>query len=111
MSLRSARLSTIVEFAFSIFLITSAVAQQPKVLAPHKPVLPFAPKPWNLHKPPVPRSMVGGLWMVDANFKSTIYLKNYVQISPITVTPVLYLSNGKSYTLPEMTLDPPELRL
>jgi hypothetical protein len=76
------------------------------VLAPHKPVLPFAPQPWKPHKPLVPRSMIGGLWMIDANFKSTIYLKNYVHISPITVTPVLYLSNGKNFTLPDVILEP-----
>ena len=103
MSLRSCLLRSV---TFALLSIAELFAQQPKVLAPHKPVLPFAPKPWTLHKPPVPRSMIGGLWMTDANFKSTIYLKNYVEIYPITVTPVLYLSNGKSYTLPDVTLEP-----
>lgn len=50
--------------------------------------------------------MVGGLWMIDANFKSTIYIKNGVKNAAVTVTPVLYLSNGKSYTLPDVKLDP-----
>ncbi|MGA8762459.1 MAG: hypothetical protein WB562_06175 [Candidatus Sulfotelmatobacter sp.] len=52
------------------------------------------------------RSMVGGLWMVDANFRSAIYLKNSVEIAPITVTPILYLSNGKKITLADVTLEP-----
>jgi Big-like domain-containing protein len=54
----------------------------------------------------VPRSMVGGLWMVDANFKSTIYLKNDIKVAPITVTPILYLSNGRSYRLSDVNLEP-----
>jgi hypothetical protein len=49
--------------------------------------------------------MVGGLWMIDANFKSTVYLKNDVEIAPVTVTPILYLSNGKKITLPDVTLE------
>jgi hypothetical protein len=81
--------------------------QQPKVPAPHDqsipPRLPFNGK-W--HKPPVPRSMVGGLWMIDANFKSLIYLTNNVENAPITVTPVLYLSNGQKYVLKEVILEP-----
>jgi hypothetical protein len=45
------------------------------------------------------RSIVGGFWMIDANFKSSIYLKNDLKIAPLTVTPILYLSNGKRYAL------------
>jgi hypothetical protein len=52
------------------------------------------------------RSMVGGLWMIDANFKSSIYLKNDVETDPITVTPILHLSNGREYPLKEVKLDP-----
>jgi hypothetical protein len=50
--------------------------------------------------------MVGGLWMIDANFKSTIYIKNDVEIAPVTVRPILYLSNGKKVTLADVTLEP-----
>ncbi len=50
--------------------------------------------------------MVGGLWMVDANFKSSIYISNSVKVAPITVTPVLYLSNGRKYQLSDVTLEP-----
>jgi hypothetical protein len=49
--------------------------QQSKVLAPHKPVAPRVAKPLPL-PPAVLGSMVGGPWIVDANFKSAIYLKN-----------------------------------
>jgi hypothetical protein len=49
--------------------------------------------------------MVGGLWMIDANFKSSIYIKNVVEVSAVTVTPVLYLSNGKRYALADVTLE------
>ncbi len=50
--------------------------------------------------------MVGGLWMTDANFKSSIYLRSVVESDPITVTPILWLSNGTKYTLPNVTLEP-----
>jgi hypothetical protein len=52
------------------------------------------------------RSMVGGLWMTDANFKSSLLLKNVVKTDPVTVTPILYLSNGAKYTLANVTLEP-----
>ena len=104
MSSRS-RLLTSVVFAFAA-LTTTLSAQQPKVLAPHKPIPPRVenPKPWS--KPATLRSMVGGMWMTDANFKSSIYLKNGIGISPLTVTPILYLSNGAKYILPSVTLEP-----
>jgi len=50
--------------------------------------------------------MVGGPWIIDANFKSSIYLKNVVETSPVTIKPVLYLSNGARYALPDVTLEP-----
>ena len=50
--------------------------------------------------------MVGGLWMTDAGFKSSIYLKNDVEADPITVTLVLYLSNGQKLTLDDVKLEP-----
>lgn len=90
----------------SVLLLPSlAIAQQSKVMAPHESVAPKMKKPV-----PLPAaaqgSMVGGPWMVDANFKSTVYLKNVVETSPITVTPVLHLSNGVQYVLPVVTLEP-----
>ena len=52
------------------------------------------------------RSMIGGLWMTDANWKSAIYLRNGVETDPVTVTPILHLSNGVKYTLPDVILQP-----
>jgi hypothetical protein len=95
-------------FLIALLACTSPVsAQHPKVLAPHKPVPPtVTPQPnWHLSKP-TQRSLVGGFWMIDANFKSTLYLKNGVKNAPVTATPILYLSNGKNFTLPEVQLDP-----
>lgn len=37
--------------------------------------------------------------MIDANFKSTMCINNSVEIARVTVTPILYLSNGKKVTL------------
>jgi hypothetical protein len=105
MLLRSS-LSILAVFTFAA-LTTGLHAQQPKVLAPHRPVDPtITPRPnWPVPLK-TPRSMVGGLWMSDANFRSTIYSKNDVKNAAVTVTPVLYLSNGKSYVLPDVNLDP-----
>jgi hypothetical protein len=91
---------------FVILLSLLSFAQQTKVLAPHKPVAPLLPREkWPTERP-VRRSAVGGLWMIDANFKSSIYLKNNVAVAPLTVTPILYLSNGKKYVLPDVKLKP-----
>ena len=83
----------------------SAISQRPKVLAPHDPV------PAKMAKTiPLPAaqsgSIVGGPWMVDANFRSTVYVKNLIETSTVTATPVLYLSNGMRYVLPKLNLDP-----
>lgn len=83
----------------------SVVAQQPRVLAPHDPVPPKATKALPLPAA-VPGSIVGGPWMVDANFKSAIQIKNLVETSAVTVSPILYLSNGTKYTLAGVQLAP-----
>src|SRR5258708_32253084 len=91
------------------FLLACCVpsfAQQPKVLVPHRPVPPRLPYTGKWHDPAVLRSMVGGLWMIDANFKFSIYLKNDIKVAPITVTPILYLSNGQRYQLQDVSLEP-----
>jgi hypothetical protein len=84
----------------------SAAAQQPKVLAPHVPVAPKLEKRFKWNKPSVRQSAVGGLWMTSANMKSSLYLKNGLKTDPLTVTPILYLSNGVRYPLPAVTLEP-----
>ncbi len=81
-------------------------AQQAKVLAPHTPTPPKLAQPVKWHDPAVRRSVVGGLWTVDANLKSTIYIKNNVETDAIRVTPILYLSNGRRYPLQEVKLEP-----
>lgn len=107
MSLRILRRSNIgaLGLAFASLLSPNSSAQQPKVLAPHRPDPPelYGPKHWS--KPAVSRSVVGGLWMVDPNLKSSIYIKNNVETSSLSVTPVLYLSNGKQIVLGAVTLE------
>jgi hypothetical protein len=81
-------------------------AQQPKVPAPHVPVVPPLP-----YSPPaassyVPRSLRGGLWMTDAYTKSSVYVRSDVETASITVTPILYLSNGVKVALSAITLKP-----
>jgi hypothetical protein len=95
----------------SSILLTSLVShtcfgQQPFVPAPNKPVPPQLPTAAHWHQPAKPRSLVGGLWRTDANFQSAIYLKNDVQTSTLSVTPVLYVSNGMRYALPAVNLAP-----
>ncbi len=95
----------------ALFLVFGAFsqvtpAQQPKVLAPHKPVAPKLLQPRMPQEPAVPRMLTGGLWMIDPNLKSSIYLSNNLETSPLTVTPVLWLSNGVRYALPAVALQP-----
>jgi hypothetical protein len=80
--------------------------QEAKVLAPHKHALPLLPYTGKWHKAATLRSMVGGPWIVDANFKSSIYIKNSIKMAPLTVTPILYLSNGRRYQLLDVKLEP-----
>ena len=92
-------------------LLSSALSSHPshaqtaKALAPHKPIAPKVAQPFPL-PPPVPGSIVGGAWMVDGNFRSSIHLRNGVETYPVTVTPILYLSNGVRYALPNVQLEP-----
>jgi len=77
------------------FLGSTSFSQQAQVLAPHQPIAPRVPKDKELPLPPAkPGSVVGGPWMVDANFKSSIYIRNVVETQSVSVTPILYLSNG-----------------
>jgi hypothetical protein len=84
----------------------TAVAQRPKVLAPHRPVGTRLEKrlPWG--KPVVRQSATGGLWMNGVGWKASLNLTNGLKADPITVTPVLYLSNGQKYPLTPVTLEP-----
>jgi hypothetical protein len=101
--------------ALALFISTcfagSVLAQRPKVLAPHKPIPPKAEKQIKWLSPATQRTMVGGLWMTDADFKSSIYLKNIVETDPVTVTPILHLSNGAKYTLTAVTVQPAGLAI
>ena len=84
----------------------SSFAQQPKVLAPHRPLAPRIEKrlPWTNQM--VRQYATGGLWMTDADWKASLYLKNGLKADPVTVTPVLYLSNGQRYPLSPVVLEP-----
>jgi hypothetical protein len=91
--------------AFLGFFSVSLPAQQrPFVHAPHEPVEPLLAQPKSWHKPAVAQSLIGGLWMIDPNLKATITITNDLVVSPLTVTPVLWLSNGAKYTLPPVNL-------
>jgi len=89
-----------------LFLSFEVMAQQPKVLAPHKPVPVRLPDTKTWDKPAVLHTVTGGLWMTDVNFKSFLHVTNNLATDPLTVTPVLYLSNGHRLTLPEVKLSP-----
>ena len=89
-----------------LFCSLTTLAQRPKVLAPHRPVGPILEKrlPWG--KETVRQSATGGLWMTDAKWKASLNLTNGLKADSITVTPVLYLSNGQRYPLSPVTLEP-----
>jgi len=62
-------------------------AQQRFVPAPHVPVAPAIPNAKPLLANSVPRSLVGGLWMIDPDLQSSIMISNKVIASAVTVTP------------------------
>jgi hypothetical protein len=68
--------NAVAAFTMSAVALVS-IAQRPKVLAPHDPVPPRMDKD---KQPPLPPakagSVVGGPWMIGADLKSTIYIKN-----------------------------------
>lgn len=64
---------------FALLVTLTSLAQQPKVLAPHRPIDPRVEKRSKWMMPQTPRSMIGGLWMTDANLKSSIYIRNVVE--------------------------------
>lgn len=99
----------VVRTAFASFVISllaafAAAQQRPRVLAPHDAVAPQAKTHTQL--PSIPGSVAGGPWIVDAHDQSILYLKNIVETSSITITPVLHLSDGTKYRLSSVQLDP-----
>lgn len=68
----------------ALSLTLSISAQQTKVLAPHLPIPKRIFKKIDWSKKATQRSMIGGLWMTDANYKSSVYVRNIVESDPIT---------------------------
>ena len=83
----------------------TASPQEPTVLAPHKAAVPKL-EPAQPFGKPFHQSAAGGLWMTGPNMKSALYLKNTMKTSPLTVTPIFYLSNGVRVTSSPVSLEP-----
>lgn len=96
----------LIALVLSLSFGPTAAAQQPKVLAPHVPVAPKIQNPFAWAKPKAQQSAAGGLWMLGPNMKSSLYLRSDLKTDALTVTPVIYLSNGVRYPLPPVTLAP-----
>jgi hypothetical protein len=47
---------------------------------------------------------MGGVWMTGPSLHSTLHLKNLIESSPVTITPVLHVSNGKSLIFHPVTI-------
>lgn len=81
--------------------------QHPQVMAPHRPIPPRLPETKRRPVPPPKAgSVVGGIWMTDANFKSVLNIRSIIATTAITVKPILYLSNGTRLPLADVKLDP-----
>jgi hypothetical protein len=61
----------------------TSFAQQPKVLAPHKPVAPRLARHHNWEQPSSLQSAVGGLWMIGPSMKASLYLTNGLKADPL----------------------------
>jgi hypothetical protein len=98
-----------VHIAVLIVLSSASIlsAQRPKVMAPHRPIPHVVPKSkMRAITATAAGSMIGGVWMIDADFKSRLYLRNVVETAAVTVTPILHLSNGEQYKLAPVQLEP-----
>lgn len=99
-------------FSVIVFLLAALLrapngfAQTPKVLAPHVPIPPRITDSRDQQFPPTLRSMVGGFWRINPSSRASIYIRNGLDNSPLTVTPIVYLSNGARYSLSPVTLRP-----
>lgn len=81
--------------------------QHTKLLAPHRPIPPRVPDAKRHPLPPAKAgSVIGGIWMTDANFKSSLYLRSVIATKAISVKPIIYLSNGTRLPLGDVKLDP-----
>ncbi len=49
--------------------------------------------------------MVGGPWITDANYHAVLVMKNYLKTSALKVKPTLYVANGNSYPLPDVSIE------
>src|SRR6185437_6413601 len=56
--------------------------------------------------PAVPQMIEGGLWRTDGDFRSVLMLKDALETSAISVTPVLFMADGTEFDLPALQLDP-----
>lgn len=88
-----------------VLLAAISTAQQGPFLIKHKEFAPEVSRPTSWHRPATQRSLVGGPWMIGPDMKATVTIKNVVEVAPITVTPILYLSNGHKFTLPNMRIE------
>ena len=81
--------------------------QHANIAAPHRPIPPRVPDGKRHPLPPAKAdSVIGGIWMTDANFKSTLHLRSIIATTAITVKPIIYLSNGTRVPLGDVKLDP-----
>ena len=76
------------------------------VLGPHKPIAPKISAAPFANEATMPRTIVGGPWLLDPNMKSTLFLHNNNEVTAFLATPVLYLSNGRQITLPAVSVGP-----
>lgn len=59
--------------------------------------------------PPMAHQDVGGAyWHIDGNFESILNIKNVLETTQLTVTPVLWMADGTEYDLRPITLDKAE---
>jgi hypothetical protein len=112
MPLSSCRLARLLLFQFALLIFALGLccvftsAQQSKVLAPHRPIAPRVTDSRVKQLPGTLRSMVGGYWRINPSSRASIYLRNDLETSPLTVNPIVYLSNGVRYDLASVTLEP-----
>ncbi|WP_353070544.1 Ig-like domain-containing protein (plasmid) [Tunturibacter empetritectus] len=61
-----------------------------------------------LDPPMASREVGGSYWHIDGNFESVLHIKNVLETSELTVTPVLWMADGTEYDLAPIPLQKAE---
>ncbi|HET9784439.1 MAG TPA: hypothetical protein VFP94_05690 [Terriglobales bacterium] len=104
---KNPRMQFLVLGAVALALVSTAIVRRARMAAPVVKAARgpdqhphFAPR----HGPKVPQMLMAGLWRTDGGYRATIHVQNALMVSPLSVTPTLYMADGTPLTLPAVEI-------